>query len=374
MKKNELFLSGDYESATDFLSTEVAELMLDTMAETSGLPVELWESARETLRPLIHLPDDYKDPQGRSAIVLRRGQMMGSLLSFPLLCLQNYCATTYILGKDRPLLINGDDLLTCVTRNEYRRWLTELPNLGLKPSAGKTGLSRSFFTINSTYFKLVGRRAYLAPFFRFKSLLHRGIDLPTQYELEESAGGLKGILRINYERQFLQAKRMWITRSSRRMKDLGLSVRKAAIPAWLMARESGYMGLPDSMFRPLPSRPEIIVGLGIPTNHVVAPNYIVSSDLKREQGPMWAHWKDIRRGYVDTLDERKTLEAPSVYLLDLRVTGIHSLRTRGSYIKKYMRELLFSPINERNKKKRTTCYVDKGLLRKIPIPFVLGSH
>jgi hypothetical protein len=81
-----------------------------------------------------------------------RGQLMGNLLSFPLLCLYNFCAFKYFVRRKVPLKINGDDIVFKATDHEYACWKDGLEKVGLRLSAGKTFVHRRFFSINSTYF------------------------------------------------------------------------------------------------------------------------------------------------------------------------------------------------------------------------------
>ena len=74
---------------------------------------------------------------------------MGHILSFPLLCMINYSASTLDLPKDRFIRVNGDDVLFPATPKEYRRWETNTRNVGLKKSLGKNYYSRDTAMINS---------------------------------------------------------------------------------------------------------------------------------------------------------------------------------------------------------------------------------
>lgn len=101
------------------------------------------------------------------------GQLMGSIISFPFLCIANatLCRLSLeesdLLGRkfrlcDRPyknsgslarLLINGDDCLSRGTVQRYRVvWESYGNCMGLRSSVGKTQFSREFCTINSTIF------------------------------------------------------------------------------------------------------------------------------------------------------------------------------------------------------------------------------
>lgn len=144
--RGEVFVSGDYESATDGLSTEVSEAILDTLlSKCRYTPEGIRRWALLSLRSTIRYEDGDEIDQVR-------GQLMGNLLSFPLLCLYNFLAFKYFVKRRVPLKINGDDIVCRVTREEYELWEAGLKGLGLKLSAGKTFVHPRYFAVNSTYF------------------------------------------------------------------------------------------------------------------------------------------------------------------------------------------------------------------------------
>lgn len=145
----ELVISGDYESATDNLSQLVAKEILDQLLlSSSHVPLGIQTLAVSSLFMKIEY--------SQGTIAQKRGQLMGNLLSFPLLCLQNYCAFTYLVPRGRdgsiPVLINGDDIVWRGTQAEYDVWAEGLAALGLTLSKGKTAVDPNFISINSTYF------------------------------------------------------------------------------------------------------------------------------------------------------------------------------------------------------------------------------
>lgn len=137
--------SGDYKSATDGLSIEVAETILSVALESSRrVPPGIKRAALSILRPTLYsLAHDLE-------FVPSRGQMMGSYLSFPLLCIQNYIAFRYTMGADVPVLINGDDILFQSSADDSSKWMDTVGALGLTVEVTKTSVSDSFGTINST--------------------------------------------------------------------------------------------------------------------------------------------------------------------------------------------------------------------------------
>lgn len=145
-KDGEIFVSGDYESASDGLSIDVCEHILDSIFQHCRfVPKPIQRVARESLRCVL---------VGETVTGLqRRGQLMGNYLCFPLLCLQNYLAYCFLTGGRYPVRINGDDIVFRAPRPVYERWANGVKLLGLTLSKGKTFVHHRFFSLNSTYFR-----------------------------------------------------------------------------------------------------------------------------------------------------------------------------------------------------------------------------
>nr|QXN75330.1 MAG: RNA-dependent RNA polymerase [Grapevine-associated botourmia-like virus 1] len=98
-----------------------------------------------------------------------RGQLMGQLLSFPLLCLSNYLTFKFSVRRDVPVLINGDDIVFRARPDEVDHWRENVGKSGLVLSAGKTLIHNRFFSLNSCMFD-AGRKVTWVPFVRAKAL------------------------------------------------------------------------------------------------------------------------------------------------------------------------------------------------------------
>lgn len=92
---------------------------------------------------------------------MRRGQLMGHILSFPLLCLANgfalWCSRmvsthNYIDPLDCDFAVNGDDGVFRGTQEAYLFWQMLGTNMGLKPSVGKVYINPRWFDFNSSCF------------------------------------------------------------------------------------------------------------------------------------------------------------------------------------------------------------------------------
>jgi hypothetical protein len=157
------YLSGDYSQATNLIPSWISELVVNTISDCLGLSSEL---RREFIAALtghkISLNEEVKDQ--------KHGQLMGSVVSFPILCLINYALCRWVLELDYgrtfnsrgrasstnfpPLMINGDD---CVLRGSSQLenvWNTLCPYFGFQASPGKCYFSQEFLQINSLTFMI----------------------------------------------------------------------------------------------------------------------------------------------------------------------------------------------------------------------------
>jgi len=136
--------SVDLVAATDGLAHDVSETLLDALFFTSvKIPRSLRALAKASLSPVI------RDAAGVHRRV-RHGQMMGSYLSFPLLCLHSYCAASWAARFDvnARFLVNGDD---CVISAARAVAVQDYPS-GYRLNDGKTIRARNVVEVNSTCF------------------------------------------------------------------------------------------------------------------------------------------------------------------------------------------------------------------------------
>ncbi|UOK20173.1 RNA dependent RNA polymerase [Diplodia seriata botourmiavirus 1] len=136
--------SVDLVGATDGLRLDVSEAILETLlAKSTSIPGRIKLLACESLRPFA----------GRDQVSF--GQMMGMYLSFPLLCLNSYCAAKWAArGQRASFLVNGDDCIISSDSNEIR---SHYPP-GFVINESKTMVNENAAEINSTTFmKTKGR-------------------------------------------------------------------------------------------------------------------------------------------------------------------------------------------------------------------------
>jgi hypothetical protein len=170
--------SGDFSAATDNVESVISRTIVRTMLEAcypenekDGAPFH-----RFYQEALNSLTDNWIQYEGHSRRQVR-GQLMGSLLSFPVLCVFNFCVwviSHYLsqyanhgmpwskflrqLGrktflKSLPVLINGDDILSLADKLEYGTWSDLVKRVGWSLSVGKSYLHPTVAVINSQIFR-----------------------------------------------------------------------------------------------------------------------------------------------------------------------------------------------------------------------------
>lgn len=163
-KPGDVFVSGDYEAATDNLDVRATHRAFRSFFR-KDLPYKVEEYL---LRTLDVCTVEYSNKARKinsnlpHSILQKNGQLMGSPLSFPLLCIIN--AACYLAAVrqhtgnknlalfDLPVLINGDDICFRCEPEMVPIWESKISSVNLKKSIGKNYVSDSFFQINSAQF------------------------------------------------------------------------------------------------------------------------------------------------------------------------------------------------------------------------------
>jgi hypothetical protein len=156
LRKDEMWLSGDYSAATDKMqswASEAAATAISDVLNLSSVERKLFVEAltKHTL--------EYEGEQRPQTT----GQLMGSVVSFPVLCIVNAAVCRYAMeisqnqilplrARRCRLLINGDDCLFPISDRGRVIWEKVALFVGLEPSLGKYYHSRKFANINSTNF------------------------------------------------------------------------------------------------------------------------------------------------------------------------------------------------------------------------------
>jgi hypothetical protein len=168
-------VSGDYKSATDCLNMNltkmVLEIYLTECVEGTDQRSELFRHfCRKNLyEQIITYPPVLEDGKKVQieAVQQRNGQLMGSQLSFPVLCILNlvtyWLALEQYLGRpvtleELPALVNGDDISFPATLAMIDVWKKALEIPGFLLSVGKNFIHLKFLTMNSMFFVRDGER------------------------------------------------------------------------------------------------------------------------------------------------------------------------------------------------------------------------
>jgi len=257
-----LLVSGDYKSATDNLPLEVAEVALRVILDHAvAVPQSVKDYAKRILRPRLWSLDIGEDG---FEFVPSVGQMMGSLLSFPLLCLQNYLAfrwSRHVAGLSTrlPLLVNGDDILFQSDASFASLWAETVSSVGLTVETTKTSVSESFGSLNSTLFRWSSGFLEVSPTLRFGMLRH------TEYLAgigRTFASFVRGIpSRVRY-----RAACCWFSYSVSRIRSSRLTLPELGFEGALAWRMGSKFGFPSTRT------------LAIPPKSPVGHNLILSSD------------------------------------------------------------------------------------------------
>jgi hypothetical protein len=152
---DEVFLSGDYTGATDNLKSWVSE----TIADEISAVCELTENERELF--IRSLTKHVFEGEDGTHYQQTTGQLMGSVTSFPVLCIANAALVRWAMEvaekktkklRDCAMGVNGDDVAAKSHHSIYRIWSRITGFAGLEESIGKTYVSREFVNINSLSF------------------------------------------------------------------------------------------------------------------------------------------------------------------------------------------------------------------------------
>jgi hypothetical protein len=154
----EHYLSIDYSDATNEMFSWCSECVLDMLFEIGIIsePVHIL-AVRAMTKHILHYEGfGFKFEQEQT-----RGQLMGSILSFPILCIINaaICRSAIELDSDKrlslkscPMAINGDDGILLGSCKLINYWRTLGSICGLDASIGKVYSDPSFLNINSRTF------------------------------------------------------------------------------------------------------------------------------------------------------------------------------------------------------------------------------
>lgn len=254
------WVSGDYSAATDNLKIDFTRAAFERFLCRLAVPEEQKVVARSVLyEQVLHypsspkaggirysdLPDELKplnvdqpnehDKDPCVILPQRNGQLMGSVESFPILCVCNvvsyWITLEEYLGhevdlKDLPVIVNGDDILFLSDDKFYALWKRNIAEFGFELSLGKNYIHDHLVMVNSEPYWFSLQEGL--PTFRPLRYLNVGLltgqakvsgrttirEKPICDYYNEVVGGASTPLRAHY--RFLQLNREKITHYSQR--------------------------------------------------------------------------------------------------------------------------------------------------------------
>jgi len=250
--EGEIFVSGDYESATDNLNADLQKAILSELLERSyAVPQGIREHALSVYSSRLGYDGT------NELFVQQRGQLMGQLTSFPLLCLVNYITFRYSIRRSVPVRINGDDIVFRATPEECASWERNVAKGGLKLSLGKTLKHGRAFTLNSTpFWSHRSGGARLVGFVRSSALFPKGALSEQISSLNgrfySACSGYGGMRRSVVRTEFLRRNQKAIHASRRSVtRGLGLAAGEQEIrDSGLWFRELFYLEQVEEPFIP----------------------------------------------------------------------------------------------------------------------------
>nr|UJQ92016.1 MAG: putative RNA-dependent RNA polymerase [Botoulivirus sp.] len=166
-RDGESFISGDYESATDNISSETVRAIVEVLCEERLLTPMERDVLERSFRDV-----KWKSCSGR-LYPIRKGSMMGNLVSFPLLCLLNKACFDICSdlargwGANRIGRFNGDDCCFSGNRKFFDLWVEVTSSYGLVVNKEKTGFSDSWIELNSRCYEVRSGRFTKKPVLSF---------------------------------------------------------------------------------------------------------------------------------------------------------------------------------------------------------------
>jgi hypothetical protein len=163
LKKDQSFLNGDYSQATNLLKSFVSKEIALAISERLDLPDDERDLFVDSL-----INHEFKMANGET-VTQKRGQFMGSITSFNVLCIANLALSRWSLEiaekrsiriNDVNMLINGDDVVIKGPDNLFPIWKKITSAGGLVTSVGKTFVSKVFANINSRNFRYRPKEPY----------------------------------------------------------------------------------------------------------------------------------------------------------------------------------------------------------------------
>jgi hypothetical protein len=161
IKTGEWLLSGDYSQATNLIFSKWSEVVVDEISTVLDLAIVEREAFKLALTG--HIVEWEKDGVTQESLPQKKGQLMGSIVSFPVLCILNATACRWAIELDSGkrvalrevrLLVNGDDCVFVGSAGLLAAWRALIGFFGFEESVGKCYFAQDFLIMNSEAFAL----------------------------------------------------------------------------------------------------------------------------------------------------------------------------------------------------------------------------
>jgi len=160
-REGEVFISGDYQAATDNIYLPAVNCIVRVISECPELTEVEREMLLRSFDEVRYKPTRCHPGQGN---LIKRGSMMGNLVSFPLLCLLNKACFDIACdirdggGEKRVGRFNGDDCLFNGDDEFFGTWTRIVETFGFVVNKEKTERSTRWLDLNSrTYDRVLHR-------------------------------------------------------------------------------------------------------------------------------------------------------------------------------------------------------------------------
>lgn len=147
------FVSGDFSAATDNLKVDAIEAVTEELILWGSIPLDVASLFTEDLAE--HNLEYPIMGESNSSVLQKRGQLMGCITSFIVLCIINYGVYTYAsqrypLDLSPCVKVNGDDIIFKSTTDGYKLWEKTVNLVGFNLSPGKNYIHSEFAMVNNT--------------------------------------------------------------------------------------------------------------------------------------------------------------------------------------------------------------------------------
>jgi len=294
LRLNEGWLSGDYKDATNQMKGWVSRYAFECLADRISIPEEMRPSLRKTLTD--HFVCD-PDPSPEDLALINEGsphvgrpqrsaQLMGSIESFPFLCIVNAAMVRWAMelseGKrldlrKARLRVNGDDFVACITSYGRDVWRKIISFVGWSESQGKSYYSNEFLQINSAMFVPVPLGLEQVPKLKCGLLAGAGkTGDSSQLNIENIGNAAQSLVEHCPDSIRERAMTYFIRRHAHMLQGAGN--RSWFLPPW-----AGGLGLPGTPSKKDRRVAETILlgGYDVPTFHKEVPSRMHAQVMKR---------------------------------------------------------------------------------------------